>query len=582
MTALGSQQLLQPFALQLLTFPPCLVCLSMSVNPVESSALSLAMTLQLFLAPALFLLSSPALASSSHGDSLFRPFEAPSPSGWDWESKAKLLGTTAREYVIGPSTDLFENTMSALAAQRTYRKDPLDGFKKYTGGWNLKDHHYWASVGFTAAPVLVIAAMWFLCFGVWLLVMVCCSCSRKQPEKQKSAAAYQFSLILLVIFGIASIIGCIVLYAGQGRFHKTTSRALEYVVNQADLTVDKLKDVSDNIAQAKQVGVDKIFVPPSVQADIDQIEAKIDSSTNALAGQTVENSEDMRHLLDSVRLALILTAAVMLSLTLIGFLLSVIRMPFLVYILVIVGWLLVSGSFILSGTFLVLHNVAGDTCVAMDEWVQYPSAHTALDEILPCMDDVTVQETKQRSKEVTYQLVEVINEVITNVSNLNFSPNFPTMYLNQSGPPVPILCNPFHSDLTDRACSSGEVDLNNAREVWRGFVCQASATGICMTTGRLTPSFYDQMSTAVNVSYGLYYDTPSLTDLQDCTFVRQTFREVHEKYCPGLQQYSKWVYVGLVIVSTSVMLSLMLSLLYRREHQGYVYTKEFDEHKDSQ
>lgn len=113
--------------------------------------------------------------------------------------------------------------------------------------------------------------------------------------------------------------------------------------------------------------------------------------------------------------------------------------------------------------------MAGDTCVAMDEWIQYPSAHTALDEILPCMDDVTVQETRQRSKEVTYQLAEVVNQVITNVSNLNFSPNFPTMYLNQSGPPVPILCNPFHSDLTDRACSSGEVDLNNAREVFSIF-----------------------------------------------------------------------------------------------------------------
>ncbi|KAF8038498.1 hypothetical protein BT93_B1138 [Corymbia citriodora subsp. variegata] len=472
--------------------------------------------------------------------------------------------------------------MSALAAQRTYRRDPLDGFKRYTGGWNLKDHHYWASVGFTAAPVLVIAAMWFLSFGVWLLVTLCCCCGRKQPERQKSAAAYRFSLIFLVIFSFASIIGCIVLYAGQGRFHKTTNRALEYVVNQADLTVGKLKDVSDNIAQAKQVGVDKVFVPPSVQSDIDQIEAKIDSSTNALAGQTVENSNDMRHLLDSVSLALILTAAVMLTLTLVGFLVSFIQWPFLLYILVILGWLLVSGSFILSGTFLALHNVAGDTCEAMNEWIQYPSAHTALDEILPCMEDVTVQETRQRSKEVTYQLAEVVNQVITNVSNLNFSPNFPTMYMNQSGPPVPILCNPFHSDLTDRACSSGEVDLNNAREVWRGFVCQTSATGICMTTGRLTPSFYDQMSAAVNVSYGLYYDTPALTELQDCSFVRQTFSEVHSKYCPGLQQYSKWVYIGLVIVSTSVMLSLILSLLYRPEHNGYVYTKEFDEHKHCQ
>lgn len=32
----------------------------------------------------------------------------------------------------------------ALAAQRTYRKDPLNDFKKYTGGWNISNRHYWA------------------------------------------------------------------------------------------------------------------------------------------------------------------------------------------------------------------------------------------------------------------------------------------------------------------------------------------------------------------------------------------------------------------------------------------------------
>lgn len=110
-------------------------------------------------------------------------------------------------------------------------------------------------------------------------------------------------------------------------------------------------------------------------------------------------------------------------------------------------------------------SAAGDTCVAMEEWVENPSSHTAMDEILPCVDSATIQETLTRSKEVTYQLVEVVNQVITNVSNINFSPNFPTMYFNQSGALVPILCNPFHSDLTDRACSSGEANLGNATGV---------------------------------------------------------------------------------------------------------------------
>lgn len=101
----------------------------------------------------------------------------------------------------------------------------------------------------------------------------------------------------------------------------------------------------------------------------------------------------------------------------------------------------------------------------MDQWVQNPTAHTALDDILPCMDNATAQETLLRSKEVTSQLVGVVNQVITNVSNINFAPNFTPLFYNQSGPLMPTLCNPFNPDLTDRVCRSGEVDLNNATEV---------------------------------------------------------------------------------------------------------------------
>lgn len=31
-----------------------------------------------------------------------------------------------------------------LAAERTNRPDILDGFKHYSGGWNITDKHYWA------------------------------------------------------------------------------------------------------------------------------------------------------------------------------------------------------------------------------------------------------------------------------------------------------------------------------------------------------------------------------------------------------------------------------------------------------
>lgn len=101
----------------------------------------------------------------------------------------------------------------------------------------------------------------------------------------------------------------------------------------------------------------------------------------------------------------------------------------------------------------------------MKQWVQNPTAHTALDDILPCVDNATAQETLTKSKEVTSQLVSLMNTVITNISNINFPPNFGPLYFNQSGPLLPTLCNPFNPDLTDRACAPGEVDLSNATQV---------------------------------------------------------------------------------------------------------------------
>lgn len=100
-----------------------------------------------------------------------------------------------------------------------------------------------------------------------------------------------------------------------------------------------------------------------------------------------------------------------------------------------------------------------------DQWVQNPTAHTALDDILPCVDNATAQETMLQTKNVTHQLVNVVNGIINTVANRNFPPQLAPLYYNQSGPLVPVLCNPFHSDLSERMCAYGEVSLHNSSEV---------------------------------------------------------------------------------------------------------------------
>ncbi|PWA59587.1 homogeneously-staining region [Artemisia annua] len=235
--------------------------------------------------------------------------------------------------------------------------------------------------------------------------------------------------------------------------------------------------------------------------------------------------------------------------------------------------------------YLLLHRVKvdcnkiimGDTCVAMDEWVEFPMAHTALDDILPCVDNATAQETLSQSKDVTFQLVGMVNNIINNVANINPPPlplPFPGfLRYNQSGPLVPTICNPLYANRTDRICQTGELDFNNATTVWLNYVCQVNANNTCTTVGRLTPKMYQQMSAAVNVSDGLTEYSPFLAGLLDCSFVRETFIGIHRDHCPDLNKFSGWVYIGLTLSSAAVMFSLVLWVLYARERRHRKYTK---------
>lgn len=519
----------------------------------------------------LSLFISSTFFSFSHGSSQLNQIK-PSPifSGGAEKEYGVVVPSNTRRSVA----ETVNKSSLILAAERTYRRDPFERFKSYSGGWNISNVHYWASVGFTAAPLFVIAGIWFVVFGISLcLICLCYCCCRREPYGY-SRVAYALSLIFLIVFTIAAIIGCIVLYMGQGQFHSSTTNILGYVVDQADTTAEKLRSVSYYLSAAKKIGVGSLSLPEEIQSKIDNVQSQINGYANILSDKTAKNKDVIKETLNSVRLALIILAAVMLLLAFLGFLFSIFGLQCLVYSLVIVGWILVTLTFILCGIFLLLHNVVADTCVAMDQYVQHPTAHTALDDLIPCVDNATAQEYLLRSQDVTYQLVSILDTVINTVANVDHSPDSQILFYNQSGPLMPLLCNPFNSDRTSRQCTAGEVDMDNATRVWKNYVCQ-TANQVCTTPGRVTPGIYEQMTIGVNLTYGLYHYGPFLISLRDCSFVRQTFNTIVNDHCPGLRVHSEWIYIGLVMVSAAVMLSLIFWVIYARERRHRVYTKQF-------
>lgn len=222
-------------------------------------------------------------------------------------------------------------------------------------------------------------------------------------------------------------------------------------------------------------------------------------------------------------------------------------------------------------------SVVADTCVAMDEWHQNPNANSALEEIIPRVDNTTAQDISKVTKGVTFSLLSVVNYAITNVSNANnLPPEAKPLYFNQSGILMPTYCNPYNPDFTDRKCEPGEVNFTNASQVWKKYICDVSSSDICITTGRLTPDRYTQLTSSVNVSYGLYTGMPFVVELIDSTFLTETFTDISENNCPGLRKYTKWVNVGFITSSAALMFSLIFWVVYVRERRHRAYTKRVD------
>ncbi|KAL2324191.1 hypothetical protein Fmac_023249 [Flemingia macrophylla] len=459
-----------------------------------------------------------------------------------------------------------------LAANRTRRPDILRGFRRYQGGWDIANQHYWASVGFTGAAGFILAVLWFISFGLALAIHLSCGWGINIKDKG-SNRSQRICLILLILFTFAAATGCVLLSVGQDKFHGQALDTLHYFVNQSDYTVQTLRNVTEYLSLAKTINVTQILLPSDVMDGIDKLNVDLNTAANTLSKKTNENSVKIHRVFNDVRTALFVVAALMLLLALVGLLLSVLGYQHAILIFVTTGWLLVATTFILCGVFMILNNAISDTCMAMGEWVANPHTESALSNVLPCVDQKTTNKTLIQSKQVVTNIASVVNQFIYNTANLN-STLGSVGYYNQSGPRMPPLCYPFDSQLQERQCTDQEVSSANASMVWKNYECAVSESGICTTAGRVTPEIYLQLVAAVNESYALEHYTPPLLSLQNCNFVRDAFTRITLSYCPPLNHYLKIINVGLGLVSVGVLLCLVLWILYaNRPRRREVFEK---------
>lgn len=111
-------------------------------------------------------------------------------------------------------------------------------------------------------------------------------------------------------------------------------------------------------------------------------------------------------------------------------------------------------------------------------------------------------------------------------------------------------------------------------QVYKGFVC-TTKDNMCNSEGRLTPELYREVMIAANTSNILQRDGPRLIDLADCTFVAETFDEITKNHCPPMRLYTNHIFIGLMLLSLALMLSLTLWVDFATERQKRKYSNKY-------
>ncbi|KAH7429754.1 hypothetical protein KP509_09G064800 [Ceratopteris richardii] len=451
-----------------------------------------------------------------------------------------------------------------LAQDRTERPDPLDHFNTYREGWDVRNEHYWASVGYTGAPGFILAGAW-LAFGLVTLLVLCfCCCCCSRQLKGSHQGGILFPLVLLLILTGVAVVGCFLVYDGQGKAHDQLSSTLDYVVGESKTVVVKLQNTSAILTESESIDVLRFTLSDSRKTKIKNLNVQLNAAANTLETQTKDNADNISFVLDKVRLAMIVVAGVMLLLLLLGFLFSVLGMTALMYLLVFVAWILVAGTWILCGVYILLNNVIGDTCVSMEEWVANPSAKTNLADILPCVDVNTTDRALEQTRATMNETLTGINSVIT--SNLNNG---------SQTKGLPLMCNPLEPSLNVPGCA----DVDRVSQKWLPYVCNNSgASQACPLAGRLTPQLYGQLNSSASIINRLNDSIPFLLDLANCQFVRQVFTDIRVQHCHSLLKYLKWQYIGLALISGGFMFTIWLWIVInrRRKHRFFHHSKEMN------
>ncbi|KAJ6833469.1 uncharacterized protein M6B38_332605 [Iris pallida] len=328
-----------------------------------------------------------------------------------------------------------DNTSGSSLTLRTERVDPLDDLKKYRGGYNITNKHYWSSAAFTGKFGYIVAALWVvsgLIYGTIILVSNLCfdkrRASYRKNKRRVTSKHSPWPFVLGLILTVLAIVASGVALGGSSRFHseaKAVKNTIVGAANEASSTIRKVTTAVQSIQRNTEV-----YVNLAGSSGLNTKTQKLSDDADNVRRKAEKN---MRRLNKGLRIMKVLTiTTVSLNLIAVLALLASRTLKFrrICSMLISLCWVLAFLFWLYFGLYYFLDKVAGDTCAALEEYKQDPRNST-LSSILPCNDRTSAQKAL---REVAVEIHGIVEQVNENISRLQTQSVLPR---------VQYVCNPF-------------------------------------------------------------------------------------------------------------------------------------------
>ncbi|KAB2622876.1 hypothetical protein D8674_025058 [Pyrus ussuriensis x Pyrus communis] len=468
-----------------------------------------------------------------------------------------------------PGSNLLQaNNVSEPLTQSddTVRVDPLDDLKKYRGGYNITNKHYWSSTIFTGIHGYALGMLWLLCgilYGCFLLATKLCCKNRKSGKLKKRLLCHkqcylwQWHIFLAIFFTVFAIVAFGLVLGGNARFHSQAKSVVDIIIttaNEASGTVynttGAMKEMSNNFDSTGNTEVSSFLTSTSQKLDTAAADIERQAKKNR---RLIDKGLKIVYIVTTVPISLGLVAVIALSVS------GVLKLRRLVQLLIVLCWLLTTLFWVFFGLYFFLAEFSNDTCTALESFQQNPN-NNSLSSILPCDELVSA---KSLLHDVGAGIYSLVNEVNANISSLQ----------ETSSQNIEYVCNPFSEppeyNYQPQKCPNNSVPIGDIPEVLRVDTCSDANSGTCENGTVISDSAYKLVELYTSSIQGILNSYPGMESLVECQTVKDAFSEILVKHCKPLKRYAKMVWAAMAFLATLMVLLVLLWIIQANHERNH-------------